>query len=454
MVVWPALVTAACLVVLALMPSSAAAAGKSYFASPTGAGGICSQAVPCEIDEAVAKAGDGDSVSLAAGGYGLPFAGLTIEKAIDFGAAVGAPAILETTEAADLHVTDKADATLHDLTIQGKGGLRLWSGRADRIFVAYEGVMADACDLEKGTTLRNSVCWTLETSNEEEGPSNAIDISASGENQDKPVVLRNVTAIADNENGNAIHLLGAGGAKLVVDAANVIARSAGGPDVAAETFGGCCPEAHMNIVNSNFGEVEDSPSVSTVTPLVTNGNISAPPTFVDAANGDFHVLGDSPTLDGGISDSSVGAVDLDGHDRSQSKCFGTSPVPDMGAYERTPTDSCPPPPPLPPPPYEPRKPVFRIVNLFLNKKTGGGRLLVEAPGAGTLSLTGSGVKLVRRTVPSGGGVVSLPIQTWAITKVRLAKLGKTRVRLKVSFEGKGGGFQEWAKGVVLRKTRG
>jgi hypothetical protein len=210
----------------------------------------------------------------------------------------------------------------------------------------------------------------------------------------------------------------------------------------------------MNIVNSNFGEFQDSPSTATVTPLGTSGNISAAPTFVDGANGDFHVLGDSPTLDGGISDSSVGAFDLDGNGRSQSKCFGTSPVPDMGAYERTPTDACPPPPPLPPPPYEPRKPVFRIVNLFLNKKNGTGRLLVEAPGAGTLSLAGSGVKLVRRTVPSGGGVVSLPIQTWAITKVRLAKLGKTRVRLKVSFEGRGGGFEEWAKGVVLRKTQG
>jgi hypothetical protein len=454
MVVWFALVTAACLAVLAQTPSSAAAAGKSYFASPTGAGSTCSQAVPCGIDKAVKISGDGDIVSLAAGEYGLPFASLTIEKAIDFGASVGAPAILKTTAAADLQVTDKADATLHDLRIEGKGGLRLGSGRAERLFVAYEGVMADACELEKGTTLRNSVCWTQETSNEEEGTSNAVDISASGENQDKPVVLRNVTAIADNENGNAIHLLGAGGAKLMVDAANVIARSSHGSDIAVEIFGGCCPEAHMNIVNSNFGEFQDSPSTATVTPLGTSGNISAAPTFVDGANGDFHVLGDSPTLDGGISDSSVGAFDLDGNGRSQSKCFGTSPVPDMGAYERTPTDTCPPPPPLPPPPYEPRNPVFRIVNLFLNKKNGTGRLLVEAPGAGTLSLAGSGVKLVRRTVPSGGGVVSLPIQTWAITKVRLAKLGKARVRLKVSFEGRGGGFEEWAKGVVLRKTQG
>jgi hypothetical protein len=182
-------------------------------------------------------------------------------------------------------------------------------------------------------------------------------------------------------------------------------------------------------------------------------DIAAAPTFVDAANGDFHVDGDSPTLDGGLVDLSVGSIDLEGNDRAQAGCFGANPVPDMGAYERTPTAVCPPPPPPPPPPFEPRKPIFRIVNLFLNKKTGTGRLLVEVPGAGTLSLTGSGVKLVRRTAPGGGGVVSLPIQTWAITRVRLAKLGKARVRLKVIFEARAGGVEEWSKGVLLRKKR-
>ena len=134
-----------------------------------------------------------------------------------------------------------------------------------------------------------------------------------------------------------------------------------------------------------------------MTPLGTAGNISAAPTFLDAAGGDFHVGGDSPTLDGGLADPSVGSLDLDGHDRAQAGCFGTSPVPDMGAYERTPTAACPPPPPPPPPPVEPRKPVFRIVKpARCNKKPATGRLLVEVPGAGTLSLTGSGVKLVRR----------------------------------------------------------
>jgi hypothetical protein len=323
---------------------------------------------------------------------------------------------------------------------------------AERIFVAYRGVTANACGLEKGTTLRDSVCWTLEATDEDEGVSHAIYISSSGENQDETVVLRNVTAVAENEAGNAIHVFGAFGAELTVDAANVIARSANDTDVVAEIGGGGFPKAHLNIRNSSFGEFADNAPDAAVTPLGTAGNIAAAPAFLAAA-GDFHVDGSSPTLDGGVADLSVGSIDLDGNDRAQAGCFGANPVPDMGAYERTPTAACPPPPPPPPPPFEPRKPVFRIVNLFLNKKTGTGRLLVEVPGAGTLSLTGSGVKLVRRTAPGGGGVISLPIQTWAITKVRLAKLGKARVRLKVIFEARAGGVEEWSKGVLLRKNK-
>jgi hypothetical protein len=440
---------------LALAASNATAAGATYHASPGGAGSACSLAAPCKIDEAVAKAGNGDSVSLAPGSYTLPFSGLTIGKAIDIGGAPGAPAVLLTTETAAVTVTTNADSKLHDLRLEGQGPLQLGSGVAERVFVGYQGVEKDACELEKGTTMRDSVCWTQETTDEDEGVSHAIDISSSHENQDELVVLRNVTAFAENEKGNAIHVEGLFGAELTVDAANVIARSPNDTDIVAEIEGGGFPKAHLNIRNSSFGEFQDlapNPDAS-VTPLGTAGNIAAAPTFIDPANGDFHVDGASPTLDGGIADLSVGSIDLDGNDRAQAGCFGADPVPDMGAYERTPTATCPPKPPPPPPPFEPRKPIFRIVGLSLNKKTGTGRLLVEVPGAGTLSLTGSGVKLVRRTAPGGGGVISLPIQTWAITKVRLAKLGKARVRLKVIFEARAGGVEEWSKGVLLRKKR-
>lgn len=455
----PLLLAGACLVALVALALSqaapqVAAAGKTFYASPNGTGSACSQATPCKIEEALTKAGDDDNVVLAGGSYGLPFGGLTIDKSVEFGAAPGAPAILETTDTDTLEVTTETDATLHDLRLVGTGQFQFGSGTADRVFVAFAGVGRDACELDKGTTLRNSVCWTREASDEEEGVSHAIDIVSFGEGKDEPVVLRNVTAIAETETGNAIHLLGTSGAELTVNAANVIARSTNGIDAVAEIGNFGFPKAQLNITNSSFGELQDlAPNPDAyVTPLGTFGNIGAAPTFIDAANGNFRVGADSPTLDGGVADLLTGAFDLDGNDRAQAGCFGAEPVPDMGAYERSPTTACPPRPPPPPPPVEPRKPVFRVVNLFLNRKKGTGRLLVEVPeGGGTLSLTGSGVKLVRRTAPASGGVITLPILTWAITKVRLAKVGKTKVRLKVIFESRRGGVEEWSKGVQLRK---
>jgi hypothetical protein len=452
--VWALLPIAACLLALC---SSAAAAGETLYASPDGdSGGVCSKESPCSIGGAVNEARDGDRVSLEAGRYGISAIGLMVAEEIDLGGTVGAPAILETGAHADVHVTDKSNAVLHDMRLEGDGALELESGTAERLFVAHYGVLNDACKLDKGTTLRDSVCWTKELNEEAKGVSNALSISSSGAGLDKPVVLRNVTAIADDKEGNAIHLFSAAEAKLQVDAANVIARSVNGVDAvsAINEEEGDYPEAHLSIVHSDFGELVEKAPQATVTSPSTNGNVSAAPTFLDLPGGDFHVGGDSPTIDGGVFDSSVGAIDLEGHARAQAGCFGAFPVPDMGPYERTATAACPPPPPPPPRPVEPKRPVFRVISLVLNKKTGGGRLLVEVPGAGILSLTGTGVKLVRRTAPAEGSVISLPIQAWAITRVRLAKTGKTKVHLRVAFEGHDSPLEEWGKAVLLRKKTG
>lgn len=448
----PALLLAfAGLLALFAAPPPASAAGVVYYAAPEGSG-PCSVSVPCKVTEAVAKADDGDTVRLSPGEYSLPPAGVDIGKEIDFGATPGHPATLKTGGIADLHVGDKAEAVVHDLRLEGEAGLKLESGIADRIFVALNAVGDHACDLQKGTILRDSVCWAREGSTEAAGESNAINVSSGGsEGLDETIVLRNVTAYADNDDGNAIRVLASFGAKQTVDAANVIARSVNDVDIVAAAGEGLDPEAHINIVNSNFGDVADEPFAATVTPIGIGGNVSAAPGFLDASSGDFHVGAGSPTVDAGINDPAVGTLDLDGGDRVRAGCFGGAPIPDVGAYERSAGIACPLPPPLPPAPVEARKPVFRILKLKLNRRTGAGRVIVEVPGAGTISLTGSGVKLVRRRAPAAGGIVSLPIQTWAITKVRLKKRGKTKVRLKVVFEPRSGGAKRWARGVLLRK---
>jgi hypothetical protein len=180
--------------------------------------------------------------------------------------------------------------------------------------------------------------------------------------------------------------------------------------------------------------------------------VSAAPTFADPVSGDFHLKADSAGLDGGVADASVGSLDLDGTARAQPGCFGTGAVPDMGAYERAPTAACPPPPPPPPPPLEPRKPIFRVIKLSLNKRLGSGSLQVEVPNAGTVSLTGQGIKLVRRRAAAAGDLVTMPIQPWAITRVRLKKTGKSRVKLKLLFEPRSGPPELLSMGIQLRKS--
>jgi len=448
------LVAGVCVAAPALMPALSAAAGDTFYVSPTAdPGSTCQPEDPCKIPEALSKAGDGDSVSLAAGEYTLPLGGITIEQDIDFGGQPGAPATLETGKSGKVHVPDIADPKLHDLVLEGESGLELGSGTAERIYVSFVGALGgNACQLDKGTTLKDSVCWTQEVNEEEEGVSHALSIESGGENQDEPVVLRNVTAIASNAAGDGIFASGASGAKLNIDAANVIAHSANATDIFAESGEGLA-ETHVNISHSSFTTVVDHPSTSTVTPPGANGNLAAVPSFVDPAAGDFHLAAGSPGIDGGIADGLVGALDLDGAPRAQPGCFGGAAIPDMGAYERSATEACPPPPPPPPPPFEPRKPVFRIIKLNLNKRAGGGSLQVEVPSGGTLSLTGSGIKLVRRRAASPGDLITLPIQPWAITRVRLKNTGKSRVRLVLFFQPPGGAPEQLAMAVLLRKNR-
>lgn len=447
-----ALVAGICAIATLVLPAFASA--TTYYASPTGENkDPCTKISPCDIETVLSKVKDNDTVFLQAGSYTLPFAGVVIDHDIDFGGERGAPAVLKTTNTADVQVNAEVKASLHDLRIEGVGALIMFGGFGQRLYVSTGSPSLPACLLEPGTTLRDSVCWAHPNESEiEDEPTHGVSIEASGEGDSPPVVLRNVTAWSTGAAGAGINALGASGAHLLVDAKNVIAHSDHHVDIIAERGTGTS-KSIVDITNSNFSSFEDDPSDSVVTPPGVSGNISSPPSLANPSEGDFHQNEGSPTLDGGLLDGLVGPFDLDGSDRVHSKCFGAAPVPDMGAYERSPTAACPPPPPAPPPPLGPIQPVFRVVSLHLNKKTGGGRLLVEVPGAGTLSLAGSGVKLVRRTAPAEGGVITLPIQLWIITRVRLNKVGKTRVRLNVTFDGRGGVFEEWSKGVLLRKQR-
>ncbi len=448
-----ALLLGVILAALALAPALAGAA-ETYVAAPypVGSGSECSETVPCELTRAVAMAKAADAVRLQAGNYVIPVAGLRIERAIDLGGVPGAVPVLETTTTAIVQVTDTAGAaTLHDLILKGEGGLALESGSADRIFVddaAREQAPPDdaACELGVNTTLRDSVCWAH---GGEKSSTDGIAVTAFGEGVHGTTLLRNVTAVADDGAGHGLFALASDVAQYSVDGSAVIADSANSADVdAALALKETNPEVIVNLSHSDYATAEEELPRAQVTAPGANANLTAPPLFTAAGEGDFHEAAGSPTIDGGLADSSTGMLDLDGQPRAQPGCFGAAATPDIGAFERAASAPCPPPPPPPIPTVEPPKPQFRIVKVTLHGA--GGSIEVETPGAGMLTLTGSGVKLITRA-SSDAGFVTMPIQPWAITRVRLKRAGETRVRLKVRFAPTSGAPDEKARSVLLKK---
>lgn len=408
-------------------PLASAGVG-TYYAASNGSGTTCGEKSPCSLTEAVAKAVNEDSVSLAPGKYVLPGGGLGIGKEIDIGGQVGAEAatIIDTT-AGNVHVNTVAKPTLHDMRIEGAGGLVLSSGTAERLFVSYTGPSSSGCSLDIGVVMLDSVCWA------HDGGSGSDGIEAAASGVAGTVVLRNVTALATNSGGDGLRAQATGSlSKLVVEGTDVIARADHHPDVAVELNGGGFPVAEVKLANSSYARVEgELAPFGTVTPPGTNGNQIAAPSFVSAAAGDFREAPGSPTIDAGVNDPLNGPFDLDGGPRSLPACLGGSAITDIGAFELVPV-SClgPPGPPAvvsPPLPSE-----IGIGKLKLNKKKGTGILLVTVSGPGDLTLTGKDVAKSSRS-SHGSEVLKLAVKPVGKAKKHLRESGKAKLSLKLTF---------------------
>jgi hypothetical protein len=457
--------------VLVLMLCAQAGAASTYFTTPGAKPTAeCSEEDGCSLEKAVSKAADGDTVTVGPGEYvasDLPSAPLRIEDEIEIGGEVGSRPVIHTGATRYLNVSrDAGPGTLvHDLSFEGAGPLLVESGTVERVFVSYssqDAVVAEppaACifrldNVSSEATIRDSVCW----SNELFGASTAaaLRVSVGTEGPPKVMTVRNLTAIASGRGGDGIEAFAGGSAQVLVDAKNVVARATNGSDVAATAADPKVqPRALVRLTGSNYATVRDSSFEIDVTDPGVEGNQTAAPEFVDAANGDFHQTETSPTLDAGVDDELNGSIDIDGAGRTQPSCLGASAasLPDIGAYESSPAGQCTVAPPPPPPPLDPRKAQFRILKLRLNRHTGTGKVRIEVPGAGTAAVTGSGIKFVTRQTTEAG-VLTLPLQPWAITLVRLNKFGKTRIQVKVKFEPSGGGtLGQRATSILLKRKR-
>ena len=216
------------------------------------------------------------------------------------------------------------------------------------------------------------------------------------------MVLRNVTAIAENEKGNAIH------------AARAVRRRAHGRRRKRDRplrqrhrrrrrdRGRRLPQGASEHHQLELRRVQPTtpPDAAVDAARHRAATSAAAPAFLDAAGGDFHVdgeLADARRRDRRPRRSAASTWTATTAPRPGASA--PTPVPDMGAYERTPTAGL-------PAAAARRRPAVRTAQARLprsstsssTRRPATGRLLVEVPERrAPLSLTGSGVKLVRRT---------------------------------------------------------
>jgi hypothetical protein len=436
--------TFAIALVAGAVTASPALAATTWYASPVGSGAACTQAAPCALKKAAEEeAQNGDGVVLEPGTYTLTES-LGVNKAINIGGETGAAATVVKTTSLNSVVVSNEGAVVHDLTTLGEGGLILSKGTAERLFVSYTGT-SSACTvtvLAAPPVLRDSVCWSHRALVSAAGALAAASVGATG-----TIVLRNDTLIAATSEGNGLHAQASSTGRLTVDATNVIADGPHG-DVEA-ILSGTGVLAAVNLANSVFQTAKVEGGAATpITAPGTNGNLTAAPTFVDAASGNFAEATGSPTIDAGLTDSLIGATDLLGNPRSLPSCIGGTPVPDIGAYEFVPTVACPTPPPTPTP--TPSN-AIKLGKLTKDVKKGTATLLVTVPDAGQLTLSGKGVKKVTRG-SKGAAKLKLPITPVGSAKKKLATVGSAKLSLTLRFVPTGGTAAKRAKSVKLVKS--
>jgi hypothetical protein len=364
--------------VLVVLSAAAPAAAAERFAAPNGTGpsgaGQCLEANPCSLANAIqdASVSDGDIVTLLPGSTGGVYesqGGLTVNDAITLRSRDTDPMpLIPSTGSPNMTVTDAA--TLRRLRFQSnQAGARVLDLLADNVTVerTFAQGPATVCRISGNNDLiRDSVCWATLNAN-------AFVMDATGA-VTHTARLRNVTFVAKDPNfANAILVREDSGVDqdLTLDVANSVAS--GDVKAISEDASMGTNAARIVLTNSNYATQTETPvdagDIATVTDPGSGTNVTTPPAFVDATNGDFHELASSSgTLDLGTGGATLlGATDLDGNARSAAATCGGAAVPDIGAYELIP--SCPGPPVTPSPEPDTTAPDTKITKGPKKKET-------------------------------------------------------------------------------------
>ena len=301
-------------VAVAAVPSAASAAQR--YASPAGGGIGCTPEKPCSLKSAIGVAQLDDEVILNPGKYPLTetvedparitirgVAGQPRPRLLFSGASQQGLRLMNGSLLRDVEI-DQAEAA-DTLTTSG--------ARVDR--VVLKGSASTSCAIFlKDALVRDSVVV-----------SGMNPICASPDGPTNTSSLRNLTVIATEPGSPAINLYAAG--DVTFNLTNVIAQGGpGGPTllVASDGLGG---HGTISATHSNFASVHKQGF--DIQFVDGGGNQQVPPTFVNAAAGDYRQALGSVTIDSGLNEPLNGAFDVDGELRR----IATT---DIGAHEFVP----------------------------------------------------------------------------------------------------------------------
>ena len=301
----------------ALLFAQPAFAGTTRYASPSGGGTTCSEALPCDLAFAVTGLVSGDSVVLGSGTYDLGTTSLLTPPGVSLigaagtrptitgGPAIGALlnvsnasvqhlAVTQTAGAAATAITSSAGSKLEDLVVSSAGG-GVGLGPADVLRDSVIRLTGDS-----GVGISGSGLGSMDVRN--------VLVSAPG-----------ASTVGIQANGFCIMMPMPPDMTMAcmppmfqptVNVRNSIIRAAS--DVVTSSAGA---NGIVNLAYSDYRVAKTTASPAG-TIVDQGGNIEGDPLFADAANGDFHQVAGSPTIDAGdpaaATDALVGALDFDG----------------------------------------------------------------------------------------------------------------------------------------------
>jgi hypothetical protein len=300
----------------------AASADTQRYASPNGSNAAeCSPANPCSIDRAVTLSSTGDEVIVTPGDYHLTKTLETPAQITIHGVAGKPRPRLLFSGPAQNGVGLGYDSLLRYVEIDQAApttGLFSSPGRVDQVIVKQDSGGPLCATFVNNSLIRDSIVVASGLEGRAICTTALLGLSSTSS-------VRNVTAIASDSKGVAIHADAFGGsAKATVNLVNVIARGGqGGADLMATSSAG---GATINAAHSNYGTESTSGNGD-----ITNGGgnqLFKTPLFVNAAAGDYRQAAGSPTIDAGVNEPLNGAFDFEGD--GNTRRIGTT---DIGADE-------------------------------------------------------------------------------------------------------------------------